>query len=34
MHAMTELGVLGALTLVLVVSMYLARHSRRFNKVS
>ena len=34
LHAMVELGVLGALTLVLVVSMYLARHSRRFNKVS
>ncbi len=34
MHAMTELGVLGGLTLVLVVAMYLARHSRRVNKAS
>ena len=28
MHAMIELGVLGGLTLVLIVSIYLARHSR------
>ena len=34
MHAMIELGVLGALTLVLIVSMYLARHSRRFTRSS
>ena len=33
-HAMIELGVLGALTLVLIVSIYLARHSRGFNQAS
>ena len=34
LHAMIELGVLGGLTLVLIVSIYLARHSRGFKKAA